>query len=117
MAARSRYQRNHAEAKLEDLVIYTSTQTHSLGVKAGLVLGLQVRAIDVKLEDEFSLHGDTLEAALKEDAKLGRRPFILSKFHSFLGVLLLPIYYQSRPLGQPHLERLTICLQYRKLVG
>ncbi|KIK09301.1 hypothetical protein K443DRAFT_127744 [Laccaria amethystina LaAM-08-1] len=77
VAARSLYQRNHAEAKLEDLVIYTSTQTHSLGVKAGLVLGLQVRAINVKLEDEFSLRGDTLKAALKEDAKLGKRPFIL----------------------------------------
>jgi aromatic-L-amino-acid decarboxylase len=84
---------------LEDLVIYTSTQTHSLGVKAGLVLGLQVRAINVKLEDEFSLRGDTLKAALKEDAKLGKRPFILSKFRSFLGVLPSSIYYPVATVG------------------
>ena len=80
-------------------MIYTSTQTHSLGVKAGLVLGLQVRAIDVKLEDEFSLRGDALKAALKEDAILGKRPFILSKSHLFLGVLLLSIYCPVATVG------------------
>jgi hypothetical protein len=55
---------------MEDLVIYTTTQTHSIGVKAGLVLGLSVRALDVT---------STLQAALKEDEKNGRKPFILSK--------------------------------------
>ena len=97
-------------------MIYTSTQTHSLGVKAGLVLGLQVRAIDVKLEDEFSLRGDALKAALKEDAILGKRPFILSKFTLSLMCLFYDFITQSRLLGQPHLERLTICLKYRKSV-
>lgn len=63
---------------MEDLVIYTTTQTHSLGAKAGLVLGLQVRALDVKVEEELSLRARTLRDALEEDAKIGRKPFILS---------------------------------------
>ncbi|KDR75274.1 hypothetical protein GALMADRAFT_249272 [Galerina marginata CBS 339.88] len=77
VAARSLYQRQHPETKMEDLIIYTTTQTHSLGAKAGLVLGLQVRSIEVKTEDELSLRGDALRHALDEDAKLGRKPFIL----------------------------------------
>lgn len=48
VAARALYMRDHPDARLEDLVIYTTTQTHSLGSKAALVLGLQVRPIEVK---------------------------------------------------------------------
>ncbi|KAF5386192.1 hypothetical protein D9615_002288 [Tricholomella constricta] len=77
VAARSLYQRNYPEVSLQDLVIYTTTQTHSLGVKAGLVLGLSVHVLEVKAEDQFSLRGETLQAALHEDEKLGKRPFIL----------------------------------------
>ncbi|KAK2464196.1 hypothetical protein APHAL10511_003653 [Amanita phalloides] len=76
-AARSRYQVKSPGIKAEDLVIYTTTQTHSLGLKAGLVLGLKVRALEVRLEDEFSLRGEILRAALADDEKLGRKPFIL----------------------------------------
>ena len=76
VAARSLYQRDHPDTKLEDLVIYTTTQTHSLGSKAGLVLGLQVRAIDVAY-DGFALRGKALREALEEDARIGRKPFIL----------------------------------------
>lgn len=79
VAARALYQRNHPDTKLEELVIYTTTQTHSLGSKAGIVLGLQVRAIEVNAEDAFSLRGSALRQALEEDAKNGRKPFILSK--------------------------------------
>lgn len=78
VAARSLYQRDHPGVKSEDLVIYVTTQTHSLGAKAALVLGLQVRAIEVAAEDNFSLRGNTLRAALDEDEKVGRKPFILS---------------------------------------
>lgn len=78
VAARSLYLANHPGTKLEDLVIYTTTQTHSLGSKAGIVLGLQVRAIDVLHEDQFSLRGKALRDALEEDARIGRKPFILS---------------------------------------
>jgi aromatic-L-amino-acid decarboxylase len=67
---------------MEDLVIYTTTQTHSLGLKTGLVLGLSVRALEVKSEDEFALRGETLQAALDDDEKQGKNPFILSEFYS-----------------------------------
>ncbi|KAI0643877.1 aromatic-L-amino-acid decarboxylase [Trametes meyenii] len=77
VAARARYLRAHPDARLEDLVIYTTTQTHSLGVKAGLVLGLAVRALEVKAEDEYGLRGETLCAALADDSAKGKRPFVL----------------------------------------
>ena len=49
-------------------------------MKAGLVLGLSVRALEVRAEDRFALRGGTLRAALMEDERLGRKPFILSAF-------------------------------------
>ena len=85
VAARSRYQREHPGAKAEELVIYTTTQTHSLGLKAGLVLGLSVRALEVTFEDRFSLRGDTLRRALEEDERGGKKPFVLSKLLFHLG--------------------------------
>lgn len=81
--------RDHPDTKLEDLVIYTTTQTHSLGSKAGLVLGIQVRAIEVSHDDQLALRGEALRDALEEDIKTGLKPFILSnyflpsKVHSF----------------------------------
>ncbi|KAF9002337.1 pyridoxal phosphate-dependent transferase [Cyathus striatus] len=77
VAARSAYQRDHPDVKLENLIIYTTTQTHSLGLKSGIVLGLQVRSLDVTSEDQFSLRGDTLREALVEDIGNGKIPFIL----------------------------------------
>ncbi|GLB37364.1 putative pyridoxal-dependent decarboxylase conserved domain containing protein [Lyophyllum shimeji] len=77
VAARALYQRDHPGVKMEDLVIYTTTQTHSLGLKAGLVLGLTVRALDVKAEDRFALRGETLRLAWQEDEERGKKPFIL----------------------------------------
>ena len=77
VAARSLYTSRHRDAKLEDLVIYTTTQTHSLGVKAGLVLGLRCRSLDVRAEDQYALRGDTLRAALEEDIGNGKHPFVL----------------------------------------
>ena len=78
VAARALYMRDHPDARLEDLVVYTTTQTHSLGSKAALVLGLQVRSIEVKQEHEFALQEDALRSALESDVKIGRKPFILS---------------------------------------
>ena len=80
VAARSLYIRDHPETKLEDLVIYTTTQTHSLGSKAGLVLGIQVRSIEVSHDDQLALRGEALRDALEEDIKNGLKPFILSRF-------------------------------------
>jgi aromatic-L-amino-acid/L-tryptophan decarboxylase len=64
---------------MEDLVIYTTTQTHSLGKKAGLVFGLSVHSIPVHSKDDFALRGEELKQAIEEDIKNGKKPFILSK--------------------------------------
>jgi aromatic-L-amino-acid decarboxylase len=77
VAARSRYIREHPHVAMEDLVLYITTQTHSLGKKAGLVLGLKVRTLEVTAQDNFALRGDTLKVALEEDVNAGFHPFIL----------------------------------------
>jgi len=71
------YMRQYPETRLEDLLIYTTSQTHSLGEKAGLVLGLSTRALEVTLDNNFGLRGETLRHALEEDAEAGKKPFIL----------------------------------------
>ena len=80
VAARSSYMRDHPDTKLEDLVIYASTQTHSLGSKAGLVLGIQVLAVEIFYDDELMLRGKALCDALRGRFKTGFKPFILSNF-------------------------------------
>ena len=88
VAARSLYTSKHPEANLKDLVIYTTTQTHSLGIKAGLVLGLECRALEVTPEDKYALRGETLKKAIEEDEARGKHPFVLGNessiflFHS-----------------------------------
>ena len=47
VAARARYLNEHPGTTLESLVIYVTTQTHASGAKAGKILALRVRAIDV----------------------------------------------------------------------
>lgn len=79
VAARSRYTNQHPDVKLEKLVVYTTTQTHSLGVKAALVLGLECRSLEVTAEDRFALRGETLQKALEEDASQGKYPFVLGR--------------------------------------
>ncbi|GJE86309.1 aromatic-L-amino-acid decarboxylase [Phanerochaete sordida] len=77
VAARARYTAAHPDVRLEDLVIYTTTQTHSLGVKAALVLGLACRALEVSADDRFALRGAALRAALDADKARGKHPFVL----------------------------------------
>ncbi|KZT18495.1 hypothetical protein NEOLEDRAFT_1143320 [Neolentinus lepideus HHB14362 ss-1] len=77
VAARSRFIRLNPTIPLNNLVIYVTSQTHSLGLKAGLVLGLQVRVLDVKEEDAFALRGESLRTVIEEDREKGKRPFIL----------------------------------------
>ncbi|KAN0074486.1 Pyridoxal phosphate-dependent transferase [Tylopilus felleus] len=77
VAARSRCVRRHPNAAVDKLVLYTTTQTHSLGQKAGLILGVNVRALEVTAEDNYALRGTTLKRALEEDANAGLYPFIL----------------------------------------
>ncbi|KAF8705993.1 Pyridoxal-dependent decarboxylase conserved domain, partial [Rhizoctonia solani] len=77
VAARTRYTKAHPDVPLDKLVIYGTSQTHSLGAKAALILGLQFRAIEVYAEDNYALRGDSLVNAIEEDRKAGVHPFIV----------------------------------------
>lgn len=44
-----------------------------------MILGLDFRALEVKAEDAFALRGETLRAAIEEDEKNGRVPFMLGE--------------------------------------
>ncbi|KAH8114437.1 pyridoxal phosphate-dependent transferase [Phellopilus nigrolimitatus] len=77
VAARSLYMRTHPDVDFSKLVVYTTTQTHSLGKKAALVLGLRAKALEVRTEDALALRGSTLQYVLEEDRKEGIHPFIL----------------------------------------
>ena len=79
VAARSRYQRLHPDVPAEKLVVYTTTQTHSVGSKAGLILGLPVYAIPVRSEDNYSLRGQDLREVITMDKAEGKHPFVISK--------------------------------------
>ncbi|KAJ7209656.1 pyridoxal phosphate-dependent transferase [Mycena pura] len=81
VAARERIMSLSAHAQtplsLDKLVVYVTTQTHSLGLKAGRVLGLHVRALEVRAQDSYALRGGVLQQAMEEDKAAGRWPFIL----------------------------------------
>ncbi|KEP45565.1 aromatic-L-amino-acid decarboxylase [Rhizoctonia solani 123E] len=77
VAARSRYTKAHPGVPLDKLVIYGTSQTHSLGAKAALILGLQFRAIEVHAKDNYALRGESLVNALEEDRKDGKHPFVV----------------------------------------
>ena len=62
------------------MVMYGSTQTHSLGAKAGLILGIPFRALETKEADNWALNGETFKDAIKEDQAKGLIPFMLSKW-------------------------------------
>lgn len=79
VAARSRYRQLYPEIPAEKLVIYVTTQTHSLGLKAGLVLGLPVYAIPVRAEDNYSLRGQDLREVIERDKAEGKHPFVMSE--------------------------------------
>ncbi|PWN46129.1 PLP-dependent transferase [Ceraceosorus guamensis] len=59
------------------LVMYGSTETHSVGSKAAQILGLRFRALPVTLQNRLALRGDTLAAAIKEDVSAGLVPFMV----------------------------------------
>lgn len=59
------------------LVMYGTTQTHSIGVKAAMILGLNFRPIEVHAKDAYGLRGDSLRKTLAEDTAKGLVPFML----------------------------------------
>ncbi|KAL8290024.1 hypothetical protein RQP46_002963 [Phenoliferia psychrophenolica] len=77
IAARQRALRLLPDTPLEKLVIYGTTQTHSVGAKAALILGLEFRALETRAEDLWALRGHDLKAALDEDIAKGKVPFAL----------------------------------------
>ena len=79
VAARSRYQRLHPDVPIEKLIVYTTTQTHSLGLKAGLVLGLPVYAIPVRAKDNYGLRGQGFREAIEKDRAEGKHPFVIGE--------------------------------------
>jgi len=79
VAARSRYQRLYPDVPTEKLVVYVTTQTHSLGLKAGLILGLPVSTIPVRAEDNYSLRGQDLREVIEMDKAEGKHPILISK--------------------------------------
>lgn len=77
VGARSSYQKDHPGIQTENMIIYTTTQTHSLAAKAGLIFGIKVRKIEVNLEHQLSLRGDVLRKTLDKDIRKELHPFIL----------------------------------------
>ncbi len=78
VVARAEYLKVHPNTPVEKLVIYGTTQTHSLGVKTALILGVTFRALKVDAKNNYSLRGKTLSRALKEDRKAGLHPYMMS---------------------------------------
>ena len=85
VAARSLYLRRHPEVDASSLVIYLTSQTHSVGAKAGLVLGIKCRTLEVNSEDRYALRIETFRKALAEDKEAGKHPFIFSAFYIIIG--------------------------------
>ncbi|TFY80083.1 hypothetical protein EWM64_g3932 [Hericium alpestre] len=79
VAARARYTTANPGVPLESLIIYVTSQTHSFGKKAALILGLRVRAIDVDedVRAGWGLDGAKLRQSVEEDREAGLHPFIL----------------------------------------
>ncbi|KAK4689824.1 hypothetical protein P7C73_g271, partial [Tremellales sp. Uapishka_1] len=61
----------------QKLVVYGSTQTHSIGAKTALLLGLLFRALPVSKEDDYAFRGKTLQAAMERDIAAGLIPFFV----------------------------------------
>lgn len=67
----------------QKLVIYGSTQTHSIAKKAAVILGLEFRAVPVSIEDNYGLRGEPLRKAMQADVDAGYIPFFVGQ--SLLG--------------------------------
>ena len=89
---------------MDNLVIYTSTQTHSLGLKAGLILGLTVHAIPVRPEDNYGLRGQDVREAIESGIAEGKHPFAMSETGSLLRARPALNFFPSRHCRN-HVER------------
>lgn len=85
MVARIRFTRAHPDVPAEKLVLYITTQTHSLGVKTAMLLGLKCRVLEVSENDAYALRGETVKLAYEEDRNEGLWPFCLCASFPFFG--------------------------------
>ncbi|KAJ7307625.1 pyridoxal phosphate-dependent decarboxylase [Mycena albidolilacea] len=77
VAARVRYVEEFPQINPSNFVIYVSSETHSLGLKNGRILGIEVRILNVEITDDFALRGNTVRKAIQEDLANGKIPFFL----------------------------------------
>ncbi|KAJ6614656.1 pyridoxal phosphate-dependent transferase [Mycena sp. CBHHK59/15] len=77
VAARTRYLHQHPEANTANLLVYVSSETHSVGLKTARILGIQVHILEVSTGDNFSLRGQAFCTALYQDRSAGKHPFFL----------------------------------------
>lgn len=77
IAARERALRLHPGTPFEKMVIVGTTQTHSLGAKAALILGLTFEAVETKAEDMWALRGSALKETLDRLKGEEKLPFAL----------------------------------------
>lgn len=92
--AQGQEQEQGRKGRKGDLVMYGSTQTHSLGAKAALILGVQFRAIEV--DGDYRLKGERFERAVEEDLAAGLVPFFVSMSIPSIIAASLPLSL-SRP--------------------
>ncbi|KAF8340655.1 pyridoxal phosphate-dependent transferase [Cantharellus anzutake] len=76
IAARERFLSAHPDVPSECLLIYLSTQTHSLGVKGAKILGLNYRLMNVDARSAWGVMGETFRLAYEDDRRKGKWPFI-----------------------------------------
>ncbi|KAI9206318.1 pyridoxal phosphate-dependent transferase [Polychytrium aggregatum] len=62
------------------LVAYVSSQSHSCGLKASMIIGVQCKVLDV--DADFALSGAIVRAQIEEDLKAGLVPFFI---HATIG--------------------------------
>ncbi|XP_023323819.1 aromatic-L-amino-acid decarboxylase isoform X2 [Eurytemora carolleeae] len=72
-ARAERLKREEAKGKMDRLVAYCSAQAHSSVERAGMLAGIQMRLVEP--DENFSLRGDALNAAIEEDKEKGLIPF------------------------------------------
>ena len=103
---------------MDKMIIYTSTQTHSLGLKAGLILGLHVHAIPVRPEDDYCLRGQDLREAIENGIAEGMHPFAMSETGPFFSCSSKLKPLPQLVLSEPRrVARLTISMRLAKPVS
>lgn len=78
----SKYPDDSRTSLTSKLVIYGTTQTHSLGAKAAVLLGLPFRAIETQGENNWAVTGAEVRAAIEGDEAKGLIPFVMSEWRS-----------------------------------